>query len=202
MLTGRNISRVGAAVGGAIAGVAVIAAIVFAVLRARRRANQRARIRDLDMAANIAPFGLNGAQRAEESSTLPFTHSSAVLTEPPTQSSISVPNSTQASLPFPPSSRSVSSAISVEQPSSKLREATLAIPLPRGADATGSRLTDEQVDFVHGLYSHNVPVPAIARVLERFTRSEGGDRVSVNDPGSVSPDSMAPPSYDAGHSGP
>jgi len=33
-------------------------------------------------------------------------------------------------------------------------------------------MTDEQVEFVHTLYSHHIPAPAIARVMERMVRSE------------------------------
>jgi hypothetical protein len=33
-------------------------------------------------------------------------------------------------------------------------------------------LTNEQVDFVHTLYTHNIPTPVIARVMERMIGGE------------------------------
>jgi len=62
-------------------------------------------------------------------------------------------------------------------------------------------LTTEQADFVHTLYSHNVPAPAIARVMERMMgRGEAG--ASGENPASVSSlrrentnATIAPPRY-------
>jgi hypothetical protein len=55
--------------------------------------------------------------------------------------------------------------------SSKRTGAAPPPDLPVTLDAA-SRITDEQVDFVRGLHAHNVPIPAIARLMERMTSGE------------------------------
>jgi len=64
----------------------------------------------------------------------------------------------------------------------------------------GNQITDEQADFVNTLYSHNIPAPAIARVMERMiggqvdTASEslaGAPGVSRRDTTAT----MGPPGY-------
>jgi hypothetical protein len=75
--------------------------------------------------------------------------------------------------------------------------------LPSNAYAQGNasnvQLTDEQVDFVRGLWRANVPAAAIARVIGRMRAGEaasgeglGGDEMN----GGMHP-STAPPRYDA-----
>jgi hypothetical protein len=64
--------------------------------------------------------------------------------------------------PLPPSG--------ARQPSSKGTRGTLPRDLSAGLPAN-SELTDEQVDFAHGLYAHNVPIPTIAHMLERMRRT-------------------------------
>jgi len=54
---------------------------------------------------------------------------------------------------------------------------------PALAEAIGTnQLTDEEVNFVHGLYSDNVPVSTIARLLQGLPRTKegGGVRRGIN----------------------
>jgi hypothetical protein len=64
-------------------------------------------------------------------------------------------------------------------------------PALSAAIGSDNRLTDEQVDFVQGLYNNNVPIPAIARVLERMAQPGYGDSFSEGSFRSLG----APPSY-------
>ena len=119
-----------------------------------------------------------------------------------TPSSPDVLDSRSVSSPTP---STVLSITSPGRPSSKAAASrNLASPELLGATGANNQpLTDEQVDFVHGLYTNNAPVPAIARVLERMTQT--GNRNSSTDEGShglAHENSMPPPSYDDnGHHG-
>lgn len=78
-------------------------------------------------------------------------------------------------------------------------------------DVAGTRpnvvLTDEQADFVNGLFNNNVPAPVVACVLQRMLANpRGASSVSVNDadwrghvdPGSLFPSSQTQPQRLAG----
>ena len=69
-------------------------------------------------------------------------------------------------------------------------------------DGSGNQLTDEQADFVHTLFSHNIPAPAIARVMERMVDRQvvpPGENIAgasgVNRANTTM--TLAPPSYES-----
>jgi hypothetical protein len=64
-------------------------------------------------------------------------------------------------------------------------------------NVSGAPLTDEQVDFVNGLWRANVSAADIARVIERMRSEEAGhgqgsENVEMSDMNS----SIAPPRYE------
>lgn len=69
------------------------------------------------------------------------------------------------------------------------------------ASGSSNILTNEQVDFVHTLYSHNIPAPAIARVMERMVgvrEADASGESPVGMPGLSREDTTAtkaPPKY-------
>jgi hypothetical protein len=68
----------------------------------------------------------------------------------------------------------------VTAPEPKSQAAAASEPSPHAAsESSNPPLTNEQVDFVHTLYSHNIPAPAIARVMERLI---SGQEVGVVGP--------------------
>jgi hypothetical protein len=65
---------------------------------------------------------------------------------------------------------------------------------------TNEHLTDDQVDFVHTLYRHNIPARSVARVMERMIEGQERDGLQESVAGlsnrsSVPTTLTAPPSY-------
>lgn len=163
---------VGAAVGGTLAALVVIAmGFLFLLYFRRRRAS-----RVVETEPNPMPFDTvdaGGQPRYAPQplmGTTPNRHSSIISAYGYNSQSPESPSSGDFLIPSIPLTNNV-------DPGDERSNAT--------SFKSPMTLTTEQVDFVHTLYSHNIPAPAVARVMERMMgRGEAG--ASVGNPAGVS----------------
>jgi len=191
---------VGAAVGGTLAALVVIAiGFLFFLYFRRRRAS-----RVMETEPNRMPFDTvnAGAQPPHApqpfmtySPTTPNQHSSIISSYGQNSQSPESPSSGDFLIPSMPSTNNVdsgderSNARSFESP---MKDPSYSSGLAYRSSSphstsgnSGNQLTTEQADFVHTLYSHNIPAPAIARVMESMIgRGEAG--TSGENPAGVS----------------
>lgn len=167
-------SAVIVAVGGTLAGLAVVAIFFFALMYCRKK-------RRLQLVTEIEP------------NHMPFNAFNPGLPSPhiPQPAMSYTPTSYIFNTTTPPDPQLPSNTTSAQNsynsqpalPSS----GTFLIPPTHGTDgrsnttfsaAAGNRPTNEQMDFAHTLYNHNIPAPAIAHMMEKMV---GGNEVCIPD---------------------
>ncbi|KAI6038433.1 hypothetical protein EDC04DRAFT_2695187 [Pisolithus marmoratus] len=218
--------NIGVIIGCVLGGIALVAIGAIAVLCLRRR--RRSATVNLMLEADVEPYSpytpydppVSQVQTAYSPNTGP--NSSAYSATPlSSASSPLIPNRRQPltegtdSTPFPltspsaPLSRDINSSTSgrdrktqVMLPSPSLRQSS---PDNRrvvegSTQELSPSLTDEQADFITGLYNNNVPAPVVARVVQRMlVDRQAGIREWESELGLTRSHSIAttaPPSYD------
>jgi len=218
-----NSSDTGTIVGGVLGGIALIIIGVIAALFLRRKKRQN----KIDLAADAdsRPFDPHALYdpphpRAQSTHSPDIGHNTTQNSTSPSFPPL-IPNRRHPSVeqisgpnvivPFPPSQGSSSSrrdhkrVLEVSNDGSSLGQS-----LPddgRSAPSSTSprndipqSLTDEQADFINGLYTNDVPAAAVARVIERMLADRhAGVREWQRELGISRPTSFAttaPPSYD------
>ena len=207
-----NSSDTGTIVGGVLGGIAIIVIGAIAVLFLRRKKH-----RNNSADADPRPFDPHtGAQSAPSPDTgHNTTQSSTSPSSPPLLPNRRHPSVEQISgpnviTPFPPSQGSFSSrrdrkrVLEVSNDGSSLGQ--FSPDDGRSAPSSTSprndipqSLTDEQADFINGLYNNDVPAAAVARVIDRMLADQhAGVREWQRELGISRPASFAttaPPSY-------
>lgn len=220
--------NIGAIVGGVLGGVALIMAGVIAALCLRRR--RRSGTVNLISEGDVQPYDpyipydppVSQVQAAYNASTGPNS-STYYATTTPSISTPLTPNRRQPvaetntdSTPFLLTSSSAPLSQDTSSSSSgRDRKTQLVSPNPplRQSSPDDSRavessaqellpsLTDEQADFITGLYNNNIPAPVVARVVQRMlVDRQAGIREWESELGLTRSHSIAttaPPSYDA-----
>jgi len=202
-------SMVGRVAGGIIAGLAVIAAITFAMIYFRRKKRKAPPITPNEMMFCNA-YGVE-PQRSKVSLPVMVPTSSfntpipvsAFQPSPTHNSQPTLPSGEPSFLSTAPMNITISDSNTASESESPMRGSSNSRALahsssPPHVSNSSEQLTDDQVDFVHTLYMHNIPAPSIARVMGRMV-----GRPDVGAPGrsSTSPyndsllPAMAPPSY-------
>ena len=181
-------SVVAIAVGTTI-GITTLVAIVFGFLYCRRTKSRRSgakpRTKDLMQFSAVSPSPLKTLSAAV---SLPHTPGAVVF--PPTtfqsQNSAPLPTPSSADFLIPAAFDGHSSSTSSSQ-SDRIHHTIAQQPLhtstPSSATSNiGTILNEEQTDFIHTLYRHNVPAPAIAQVMNKMIGGQNGT-VSKDPPG-------------------
>jgi len=208
-----NSSDTGTIVGGVLGGIAIIVIGAIAVFFLRRKKHRN----NLSADADPRPFDPHtGAQSAPSPDTgHNTTQSSTSPSSPPLLPNRRHPSVEQISgpnviTPFPPSQGSFSSrrdrkrVLEVSNDGSSLGQ--FSPDDGRSAPSSTSprndipqSLTDEQADFINGLYTNDVPAAAVARVIDRMLADQhAGVREWQRELGISRPASFAttaPPSY-------
>ncbi|KAI6129052.1 hypothetical protein EV401DRAFT_1928965 [Pisolithus croceorrhizus] len=220
--------NVGAIVGGVLGGVALIMAGVIATLFLRRR--RRSDRVDLVSEGEVQPFdphvlydppvsqvqtayNADAGPNSFANHTTPLLSTSTPLT-PNRRQHLAETSADSTSLPLTSPGAPLSQDTSSSS-SGRDRKAQLVLPNPssRRSPPDDSRvvesstqellpsLTDEQADFITGLYNNNIPAPVVARVVQRMlVDRQAGVREWESELGltrSYSIATTAPPSYDA-----
>jgi len=203
---------VGAVVGGVVGGLAVIAAIIVALVCFRRR--RRAPI-VLETGRNFTSFDpYEGGPQPQPTPQPVMTygrasslHGSTTLLHPPSPwSNISAQQSYNLQSESPSTCVSVVGSmpqtnvadcddVRSNATSSPTKDLRLSLQPQVTNGSPSNQLTNEQVNFVHDLYSHNIPGPAIARVMERIMGGQeaGGPGGGLTRGNTTA--TMEPPSY-------
>lgn len=207
---------VGALVGGILAGLAVIAIIAFALryFCRKRRVLVHAEIdpgsANTDWRSSYAPepVMVDAPHSLGAMSPLyPNRSTSIASAQRNVGTRIASPSSVDSFiLPMPPTSVAGSTDPQSSIPSTRKgfndgMASAQSHPSPQGSSAS-NQLTDEQADLVTSLYNHNIPAPAIARIVQRLMAGqEVGELVeaptmdSNHDVSHGAPAAVAPPSY-------
>jgi len=182
----RSHAVVGAAVGGSLAGLAIVATIFFALVYFRRK---RRAMLATGAEPNYRPFNTS---KASLRTPRPFIAYSPVPSSPNTTTPLHPssknfglghnlhPESLSSSDPsiLPMSQTTIadsglrSSNMTSPESSTKDPNPSADMPSSPHASSSANELSNEQVDFIHTLYSHNIPAPAIARVMERMIEGQ------------------------------
>ncbi|KAI6111044.1 hypothetical protein F5141DRAFT_1112212 [Pisolithus sp. B1] len=220
--------NIGAVVGGVLGGVALIMAGVIATVFLRRR--RRSDTVNLVSEGDVQPFDpyipydppVSQVQTAYNANTGPNS-SAYYTTHLPSATTPLAPNRRQPSaetgsdltpLPWTSSGAPLSQDTNSSS-SGRDRKTQLVLPNPSSRQSPPDdgrvvesstqellpSLTDEQADFITGLYNNNIPAPVVARVVQRMlVDRQAGVREWESELGltrSYSIATTAPPSYDA-----
>lgn len=210
---------VGAVVGGSVGGLALVA-IILALLYLWRKRHAPI-LAEIDPEPNCDAEYQSSYAPSQNMSYTPFP-SPSNATNPlyPKRSPtfISESHNADARATSPSIADSLASPVhpTSTADSAELCQGILSIEKNPGDDATftqspvslssssgGNQLTDAQADFVNGLYTHNVPAPAIAHIVQRMM--SGLDIGDIDKVSAAADDhdvahgnttaSVAPPSY-------
>lgn len=202
---------VGPIVGGVIAGLAVIAAIAFVVIYFRKKKRRIPPITLNEMLSRDAYKPDPQRSKAPLPVIVPTssfnttTPDSTLQPSPTHNSQLTSPSSDLLFSSKAPTNITVSGSGALSESGSPMSSlghgnsrALAHSSLPPHVGNSSEQLTDDQVDFVHTLYMHNIPAPSIARVMGRMVR-----RQDVSAPGGISTSpygssllpTAAPPSY-------
>jgi hypothetical protein len=87
------------------------------------------------------------------------------------------------------------SAVQARSPTASTPTESVKTPAPSTLGSFQQTLSEEQVDFVAGLYRQGIPAPEVARIVERMLREGGSGPVEGSSSGAVARNA-APPEYD------
>jgi hypothetical protein len=198
---------VGAVVGGSLAGLAVVG-IILALLYLWRKRHIRvlseidpdphhdseyrssyAPTQTVTYTPFVAPFNTTSPLYPNRPvNNMPEQHNTISRVTSPSIADSLVP-------PVPPTSTEDSTELSQSIPYTKKNPDGYVTPTHSPASlsssSAGNQLTDAQADFVTSLYTHNVPAPAIARIVQSLMA--GQEIGEINDASTVTD------GHDAGH---
>ena len=202
-------SDTGIIVGGVLGGVALVIIGVLAVLFLRRKKRQNKV--DLTAETEVRPFDPHALYDPPyQSSHRPGSGRNTMhnSSSPPLVPNRRHPSIDQVNViaPFPSSQGSSSSRRDRKQLLGLSNDSSSPLPddsqsAPSSTSPRGDippTLTDEQADFINGLYNNNVPAAAVARVMERMLADRHAGirewRRELHRTNSLA--TTAPPSYD------
>jgi hypothetical protein len=146
-----------------------------------------------DTPYTVTPLDLN-SYPAQASSSLPTAQTSSSLPTNGTGKIQTVHRQTGALVPDPVPTKHLAPSPAAAPPlRAPAPEFSGPTPEPIPGVAGTSQLTPDQVNFVYGLYSSNVPAPTLARVVETLTNQGSNTQAHGSAGGSVEP----PPEYSA-----
>jgi hypothetical protein len=215
---------IGAVVGGTLAGLAIVAAITTAILCLRKKRRSSIHL-EIQPEQNCIPNTESHLSNDAAQPTMTWApvlsplnspshlysrrSPSAVSAQQNLNTQITLPSSAHLLIPsLPPTSTTdsadqfLSTTSPPKDPDDNIVTVEQRFTSPQASSAS-TQLTDEQADFVNSLYNHNIPAPAIARIVQRMMAGQDagqiGDIVTVGGSSGLRREntitSVAPPSY-------